>query len=486
MKNILAVFSLVLVMAPVQAQTGKVDYVPGSTQKISQLVGDYDRQHQSPTLNLTASRYGLISTDLGVPFSHNGRTFLLFGDSWGETVGDAIAYTTDTNPEDGLDLLFTTFQNGTYKPVTIPGISQGDFEVPMEGVSVGSKMYIYQTTDHSSAVMMGRSVLAVSGDDGNTFSYLYDFSNTHFINVSVVEVDVAKWPGLPSGTGNGLVVYGSGRYRQSDVRLAYQPADQIEIPQSLRYFAGLDHNSNPLWSENEADAVPLFSQPLVGELSVSYNSFLHKWLMLYNCDQPRGINYRSADVPWGPWSEPQILFDPWKDKGYCHFMHVDWQFSRCDSVHDPGRQNEWGGEYGPYQFENFAIGNDSTTTIYYTLSTWNPYTVVLMKSTLKKSGSPTFVNAEHPVRPAEFLLEQNYPNPFNPVTTITYRLPKTCTVKIAVLNVYGQTIAELLNGMKPAGYHSFSWNPSDYSSGTYFIKMVAGDFVQTRKCVFLN
>ena len=54
-----------------------------------------------------------------------------------------------------------------------------------------------------------------------------------------------------------------------------------------------------------------------------------------------------------------------------------------DQVHDPGRENEWGGEYGPYQFEDLATGNETSTTIYFTMSTWNPYTVVLMKATLR-------------------------------------------------------------------------------------------------------
>ncbi|MFQ6114885.1 MAG: DUF4185 domain-containing protein [bacterium] len=98
----------------------------------------------------------------------------------------------------------------------------------------------------------------------------------------------------------------------------------------------------PQWSTREEDAEPLFSQPCIGELSVTYNRFLHKWLILYNCDNPRGINFRTADQPWGPWSEPQVLFDPWLDNGYCHFMQTSWQFKHCDNVHDPDRENEWG------------------------------------------------------------------------------------------------------------------------------------------------
>ena len=104
---------------------------------------------------------------------------------------------------------------------------------------------------------------------------------------------------------------------------------------------------------------------------------------MYNHGEPRGINLRTAESPWGPWSDAQVVFRPWEDGGYCHFIHTNWEHSKCDEVHNPGRENEWGGEYAPYQFEHFAIGNEQSTTIYFTMSTWNPYEVVLMKAGLK-------------------------------------------------------------------------------------------------------
>lgn len=382
---------------PTPIQTPSSVVVLTHATKIAQLVGDYDREQQQPTLNQTWSRYKLAGTDLGVPFRHKDRTYLLFGDTVGACGGDAIAYTTDATPEDGIELVFVHDQTGVYKPVHIPGISQGAYEVPVEGVSASGRMYIYHTTDSTgeatmqqesgSGVTMGRSVVAVSDDDGQTFTYLYDFSTQHFINVSIVTADAINLSGLPMDESPVLVIFGSGLYRQSNVRLAFQPSDDITSHSSVRYFAGLDSSGHPILSVNEADAQPLFNQPYVGELSVSYNHFIHKWIMLYNCFQTksRGINMRTADQPWGPWSEPQVLFQPWDDSGYGHFIHVSWQYRNCDSVHDPGRENVWGGEYGPYQFEDLAVGNETTTTIYFTMSTWNPYTVVLMKATLQKS-----------------------------------------------------------------------------------------------------
>ncbi|MCJ7654877.1 MAG: DUF4185 domain-containing protein [Dehalococcoidia bacterium] len=364
--------------------------------KIAQLIGENERERQQPTLNLTWSRYKLLGTDLGVPFRHKGKTYLLFGDTVGLRGGDAIAYTTDTTPEDGIELTFI-HDDVAYKPVKIPGISQEGFEVPMEGISVGGRMYIYHTTDSIGVVEMfkeeaepgmGRSIVAVSDDDGQTFTYLYDFSSKHFINVSVVEVDRADLSAaFAPGSGKVLVIFGSGPYRRSDVYLAVQSSDQIGSRSSVRYFAGLDNSGRPILSPNEDDAEALFSQPVVGELSVTYNRFINKWIMLYNSFMPtsRGINIRTADKPWGPWSEPQIIFHPWDDNGYCHFMHAGFPHEKCDEVSDPNQEKKWGGEYGPYQFEDLAVGSDTSTTIYFTMSTWNPYTVVLMKATLQKA-----------------------------------------------------------------------------------------------------
>lgn len=327
-------------------------------------------------------------TDLGAPFFHNGKTYIVFGDSWNAGDDDPIAFSADTNLEDGLSLTFLQNPNGTYKPVTIPGISLAGYEVPMEGISVNNKMYVYATTDHSATVTMGRSVLAVSNNNGYNFSYLYNLSTRNFINVSIVNIDSSQWQGLPISFGDGLVMFGTGTYRGSNVKLAFQPAAQIETKAAIRYFAGLDAGDSPIWSTSEYDAVDLFDQPSIGELSVSYNKYIRRWIILYNdFTYFRGINMRTAKYPWGPWSEPQVIFEPWGDGGYCHFMHTAWNSQNCDSVHDSGRENVWGGEYGPYQFEDFATGDSCSTTIYFTMSTWNPYTVVLMKATLGKTSA---------------------------------------------------------------------------------------------------
>jgi hypothetical protein len=115
--------------------------------------------------------------------------------------------------------------------------------------------------------------------------------------------------------------------------------------------------------------------------------------MMYNGKNPEGINLRSSRCPWGPWSESSIVFDPWRDGGYGHFIHVSWQSERVDNVSDPGRENESGEAYGPYVISPFTKGDAGRSTIYFTISTLNPYTVVLMKAELELLKASSTVTA---------------------------------------------------------------------------------------------
>jgi hypothetical protein len=356
---------------------------PGGTHKICQLTGDTDRELGRPTLNRTGSRYGVLGTDLGFSFPFDTRLFFLFGDTLGVHGGDSIAYSADTDPEDCLELSFVTGSDGRYLPTKVPGISLGAFEVAVGGFGAGNKMYVFFTTDHTAAKVMGRSVLARSDNGAKSFALLYDVSNDKFINITPAVVDNSTIPGLPESGGQGLLLWGTGDYRKSNPYLAYVPLSSVEDRGAWRFYSGLDPAAGlPRWSEREADAAALFDHPCLGELSVAWYASLSQWLMTYNCIQPRGITLRSADAPWGPWSGGEVIFQPWDDGGYCHFMHVSYESQNCDTVQDSGRDNEWAGEYGPYMIPSLARSQGGVTTIYYLMSVWNPYEVMLMKTDL--------------------------------------------------------------------------------------------------------
>ena len=91
-----------------------------------------------------------------------------------------------------------------------------------------------------------------------------------------------------------------------------------------------------------------------------------------------------------------------------------------------------------------------------------------------------------PAIPGDYNLHSVYPNPFNPVTTNAYEVPNTSQVTIKVYDISGREAAQLVNSEIAQGYHTVDWNATNYASGTYFVKMVAGSFVQTRKMVLLK
>ena len=354
------------------ADLNQLVYVPNSTKKVSQLTGDFDRPFGVPTLNQTGQRFGIVATDLGSSFEHKGKLYFLFGDTWGRRGDwDAVAWTESTDPEQIL-LDFHQGEDGKWLPPMVPGIKQGAFEVPSGGVSIADTMYVVFTTDHSVWKVMGRSVVARSHDDGRTFEMLYELSRDKFINVSFWLAD--GW----------LYIYGSGDYRKSSVYLARVLPTDIGDRSKLQYFGGIGPDTQPQWSPREADAVSLFRHDVVGEFSVAYLEPVNRYVMLYNAMAPRGITMRSAEAPWGPWSEGTVIYEPWRDNGYGYFMHISAKFQgKRDAFSDSHRDNEWGGEYGPYIMARFTSGSDGWSRIYYTMSTWNPYQVVVMQSDLR-------------------------------------------------------------------------------------------------------
>ncbi len=80
------------------------------------------------------------------------------------------------------------------------------------------------------------------------------------------------------------------------------------------------------------------------------------------------------------------------------------------------------------------------------------------------------------------------PNPFNPHTTIRFTLDQNSPVDVQVLDLRGNRVAELFSGFLPGGEHSVVWTGVDRSgraaaSGTYLVRVVAGNVTATRKMI---
>lgn len=85
-----------------------------------------------------------------------------------------------------------------------------------------------------------------------------------------------------------------------------------------------------------------------------------------------------------------------------------------------------------------------------------------------------------------YSLGQNYPNPFNPSTTISYGLKEKSNVRLTILNSIGEEVAILVNQEQDKGYYNVEFNAANLSSGVYFYKLVAGNFIDTKKMILLR
>ena len=96
------------------------------------------------------------------------------------------------------------------------------------------------------------------------------------------------------------------------------------------------------------------------------------------------------------------------------------------------------------------------------------------------------INFSSSLLPVKTELSDSYPNPFNPTTSINYGLQNDGYVEIMIYDASGRLVEELVNQHQIAGYHNITWNASTQSSGMYFVKMAAGDLVQTQKLILLK
>jgi hypothetical protein len=89
--------------------------------------------------------------------------------------------------------------------------------------------------------------------------------------------------------------------------------------------------------------------------------------------------------------------------------------------------------------------------------------------------------------PDEYQLLQNYPNPFNAMTTIQFHIPKKAFVTIAVYDILGREVDELVSRDFEPGYYSIKWDASYFASGIYFYKLISsGGITMIKKLVYVR
>jgi hypothetical protein len=385
-----------------------------ATTKVEQLVGDYDKHLKKATSGQTLTRYGVGGVDLGYSFEGDGKVLFLFGDTIGtegRNGSDAIGFTDDDNPDDGVALRFFTAADGKYLPFR-PRDAGGKeqrlmgFEVPVAGIRLGGETFVAYKDDHSGDESGSKdddadereptdvTRLARFDEKSGEATTLRELSRQpkgrfQKISLHLPEPAGGDAAGLPSG-GPWILMHGSARHGASHVYLAVVPTATFATCSGLRYFTGLE-GSAPRWSEREADAAPVFYDGAgtgsVREVSVTWAAPIARWLALYDArgEGRRRVILRHAPAPWGPWSEPITVFDP-KEAGFGVFIH-DPSRARDDGQAGPmiGKNKDHpegtrGTVYAPFVVERWTRAGGGVLTFYFTMSLWNPYVVVLMKT----------------------------------------------------------------------------------------------------------
>jgi len=345
-----------------------------------------------------------------------------------------------------LDLqIATSAPNKFAHPKVTPRIQQGSFNVPTGGVFFDNTFYAFFWTDHCltpSALTpnrrtplrrptpgacletpqnssIGRSVLA-QATALNPLDFTWQpppagllFTNmpSGFVYASAANPPPGVTP--PNPLASAIPVFGVPRYRASIPYLALAPRATFADPHTWLFFAGYEfgvpvwitrptwesrHNAAGEWmppSGAEIFAAEPADERCVGEHSVTWNAPLRSWLLLYTC-VPWVVEARFAPEPWGPWSTPIILLSAVQDPGLNCTLIQRVGLTGCPGLAlgqtlPPGSTVPWPGAfYAPFVMSRYTQdvtppgpGQPKRARIYWLLSTWNPYTIVVMQSTLE-------------------------------------------------------------------------------------------------------
>jgi hypothetical protein len=294
-------------------------------------------------INQTGADYDVDGTDLGSSFLYNDQVYLLFGDTFANNKtgwrSNTLAISSDDDPRDGItfDRMIEAFPGYAAELLPAKRIEGEEITIiPTYGIAVGDRLFFhYMSVERWGAPghwTLGSAGWAWSEDGGEHWTKDEGAvfpGDTNWGQVAIVEHEGFIYLfGIPGG-------------RYGAVRLArVEPALLLDI-ERYTYWTGSD------WVADEADAIDLFEAP-VGELSVRWNSYYQRWLMMYLIDNEGLVVLRSAPEVVGPWDEPRIVV----------------------------RATEYPALYAPYIYPKWNDGPE----VWFNLSLFGPYNVWLFQT----------------------------------------------------------------------------------------------------------
>ena len=136
------------------------------------------------------------------------------------------------------------------------------------------------------------------------------------------------------------------------------------------------------------------------------------------------------------------------------------------------------------------------STYIYNGPKWLHYKISALDSTLKESvpSDKVKINGRIPKQSSgeqnnlinSYEIRQNHPNPFNPTTTIHYAVKEKGLVSLAVYDILGREVAELVNESKDEGSYTVNFNAGSLPSGVYIYSFRVNDFTAIKKMTLVK
>ena len=141
----------------------------------------------------------------------------------------------------------------------------------------------------------------------------------------------------------------------------------------------------------------------------------------------------------------------------------------------------------PVKFKPQTKGSVKAAFNIRSFSMYNNFKQLIARQVILKGNTNILSSISNSEKaPIKFELFQNYPNPFNPSTTIKYSIPKESFVSLKIYDVLGNEVKNLVHEEKQPGEYMINFNGSNLSSGFYFYKLAAGNYIVTKKMILLK
>ncbi len=257
------------------------------------------------------SPWDVYGTDLGHVFEHQGRYWMVFGDTFGPDKGhwrsNAIAEVSiGADSVRVVDML--SDRRGSARELL--GSRKGPGEVtviPTGAVSTGSAMVLHYMSVREWAGPVGctanYSGLAHSNDGGTHWSRPRRSrwpGDSNFVQVAFVLEGGVDQRGPGGADAQMLHVYGIPVGRMGGGALARVPRDRAYEVSAWEYWDG------GRWVGDHRAAKVVLDGP-VGELSVAWSPHLGRWITMYLDERRRAVVLREADDLRGPWGTAQVV-----------------------------------------------------------------------------------------------------------------------------------------------------------------------------------